>query len=221
MRGEWNPANGQLEESQYPGNPMVLHTPSAKSGRPRPATVGIEVNLTVQPNSCLVSILFCRYSVCRNPCMAPERKTNIPRTEAMDSKAASVPTSPVAASALRSFLLPQGVSPERMAVNTGGREERRRGLLVNTARAGGVTAMLAEVPSIPRSTAINTWDSERDVNLLRLDGVLFESIPLIDGRDGACRRAMSPQMAWEARRKHAVHDPDLTILAYGLPLCED
>jgi hypothetical protein len=200
---EWNSANGQLGESRYLGNPTVLHTPFAKSGRPRPGTVGIGVNLTVQPNSRLVNIRSCRYSIFRNPCMAPERTTSIPRTEAMDSKAARVPTPPVASSALRSFLFPQGVPPERMALNTGDEEGRRRGPLVNTTRAGGMTAMLAEVPSIPRRIAITSWASERDINLLSLDRVRFESVPLIDGRDGTLRRAMSPQLAWEARRKHA------------------
>jgi hypothetical protein len=89
-----------------------------------------------------------------------------------------------------------------MALNTGDEEGRRRGLLVNTSRASGVTAMLAEVPSIPRRIAITSWAFERDINLLSLDRVCFESVPLIDGRDGT-RRAMSPQLAWEARRKHA------------------
>jgi hypothetical protein len=56
MMGEWNSSNGQLGESQYPGNPTVLHTPFAMSGRPRPATVRNEVNLTVQPNSRAVSV---------------------------------------------------------------------------------------------------------------------------------------------------------------------
>jgi hypothetical protein len=202
--GEWNSANGQLGEPKYPGNPMVLHTPFAKSGRPRPETVGIEVNLTVQPNSRAVSIPFFRHRVCRNPCTGPERSTNIPRSEVMDSKADTrVSTWPVAALAIRSFLFPQEASPERMALNTGGGQERRRGLLVNTARAGGATAMLAEVPSVPRRIPITTWTSERDVNLLSLERVRFESLPLIDGRDGTRRRAMSPQLAWEARRKHA------------------
>jgi hypothetical protein len=91
--------------------------------------------------------------------MAPERTTSSPRTEAMESNAARVPTSPVASSALRSFLFPQRVSPERMALNTGGEEGRRRGLLINTARAGGVTSMLAEVPSIARRIAITSWAS--------------------------------------------------------------
>jgi hypothetical protein len=95
------------------------------------------------------------------------------------------------------------MSPERMAVNTGGGEERRRGLLVYTARTGGVTAALAEVPSIPRRIEITSWASERDVKLLSLDRVRFESVPLIDGRDGTRRLAMSPQLAWESRRKHA------------------
>jgi hypothetical protein len=70
--GEWNSANGQLGEPQYPGNPTVLHTPFAKSGRPRTVTVGIEVNLTVQPDSRAVIIpFFCRHRVCRNPCTNP------------------------------------------------------------------------------------------------------------------------------------------------------
>jgi hypothetical protein len=56
--------------------------------------------------------------------------------EAMDGKADTrVPSSPVAASAIRSFIFPQGASPERMASNAGGGEERRLGKLVNTARA--------------------------------------------------------------------------------------
>jgi hypothetical protein len=63
--------------------------------------------------------------------------------------------------------------------------------------------MLAEVPSIPRRIPITTWESEGDVNLLSLDRVRFESVPLIDGRDGARRRAMSLQLAWEVRRQHA------------------
>jgi hypothetical protein len=46
-----------------------------------------------------------------------------------------------------------------MALNTGGEEGRRRGLLINTARAGGVTSMLAEVPSIARRIAITSWAS--------------------------------------------------------------
>jgi hypothetical protein len=121
---------------------MVLDTPFAKSGRPRPATVGIEVNLTVQLNSRAVSIPYCRHSICRNPCMEFESNTDLPRSEAIDSNADTrVPTSPVAASAIQSFRLPQGASTERMALNKGGREERRRGLLVNTARAGGATEM--------------------------------------------------------------------------------
>jgi hypothetical protein len=63
--------------------------------------------------------------------------------------------------------------------------------------------MLAEIPSVPRRIPITTWASERDVNLLSLDHVRFESVPLIDGRDGTRRREMSPQLAWEARRQHA------------------
>jgi hypothetical protein len=63
--------------------------------------------------------------------------------------------------------------------------------------------MLAEVPSISRRIAITSWASEREVNLLSLDRVRFESVPLIDGRDGTRRRAMGPQLAWEVRRKHA------------------
>jgi hypothetical protein len=114
MMGERNSANGQLGEPRYPGNPMVLHTPFAKSGRPRPATVGIEANLTVQPNIRAASIPFCRHSVFRNPCMASELSTRIPRLGAMDSKADTrVPASPVTASALRGFLFSQGVSPGR------------------------------------------------------------------------------------------------------------
>ena len=62
--------------------------------------------------------------------------------------------------------------------------------------------MASDVPNVPRRIPITTWASERDVNLLSLDRVRFESVPLIDGRDGA-RRRMSPQLAWEARRKHA------------------
>jgi hypothetical protein len=136
--------------------------------------------------------------------MEPYHHTNIPQSEAMASKTEThVPTSAVAASAILSFLFPQGVSPEHMVANTGGGEERRRGLLVNTARAGGATAMLAEVPSVPRRIPITTWESERDVNLLCLERIRFESVPVIDGRDGTRRRAMSPQLAWEARRKHA------------------
>jgi hypothetical protein len=46
-----------------------------------------------------------------------------------------------------------------MALNTGDEEGRRRGLLINTARAGGVTSMLAEVPSIARRIAITSWAS--------------------------------------------------------------
>jgi hypothetical protein len=76
-------------------------------------------------------------------------------------------------------------------------------MLLNTARAGGVTAMLAEVPSIPRRIAITSWASERDINLLSLYRVRFESVTLIDGRDGTRRRAVSPQLSLEARRKHA------------------
>jgi hypothetical protein len=145
----------------------------------------------------------CRFSVFRYPCMAPERNTSIPRTEAMDSKAARVPTSPVASSALRSFLFPQRVSPECMAMNTGVGEVLKRELLVNTARTGGGTAILAEVPSIPRRIVITSWASEQDVNLLSLDRVSFESVPLIHGRDGTRRWEMSPQLVLEARRKHA------------------
>jgi hypothetical protein len=136
--------------------------------------------------------------------MEPEHNTDIPQSEAMASQAETrVPTSAVAASAIRSFLFPQGKSPEHMAANTGGAEERRRGLLVNTARAGGITAMLAEVPGVSRRIPITTWESERDVNLLCLDRIRFESVPVIDGRVGTRRRAMNPQLAWEARRKHA------------------
>ena len=62
--------------------------------------------------------------------------------------------------------------------------------------------MASDVPNVPRRIPITTWASERDVNLVSLDRVRFESVPLIDGRDGA-RRRMSPQLAWEARRKHA------------------
>jgi hypothetical protein len=135
--------------------------------------------------------------------MEPEHNTNIPQSDAMASKAETrVPTSAVAALAIRRFVFPQGVSPEHMAANNGGGEERRRVLLVNTDRAGGVTAMLAEVPSVPRRIPITTWESERDVNLLCLDRVRYESVPVVDGRDGTRRRAMSPQLAWEARRKH-------------------
>jgi hypothetical protein len=64
--------------------------------------------------------------------------------------------------------------------------------LVNTAMDGGATAMLAEVPSISRRIAITSWASEREVNSLSLDRVRFESVPLIDGRDGTRRRAMGP-----------------------------
>jgi hypothetical protein len=80
MRGEWNSANGRLGEPRYPGNPTVLHTPFAKSGRPRPATVGIGVNLTVQPNSRAVIIpFFCRHRVCRNPCTDPNSTRPYPK----------------------------------------------------------------------------------------------------------------------------------------------
>jgi hypothetical protein len=48
-----------------------------------------------------------------------------------------------------------------------------------------------------------TWASERDVNLMCLDRVRFESIPVSEGGGGLRRRAMIPQLAWEARRKHA------------------
>jgi hypothetical protein len=63
--------------------------------------------------------------------------------------------------------------------------------------------MLAEIPSVPRRMQITTLVSERDVNLLSLDRVRFESVHLIDGRDGTRRRVMSTQLAWEERRKHA------------------
>ena len=63
--------------------------------------------------------------------------------------------------------------------------------------------MLPDVLRVPRRVPITTWASERGVNLLSLDCVRFESVTLVDGRDGARRRMMSPQLAWEARRKHA------------------
>jgi hypothetical protein len=89
-----------------------------------------------------------------------------------------------------------------MALNTVDEDGRRRGLLVITTRAGGVTAMLAEVPRIPRRIAITSWAYERDINLLRCDRVRFESLLLMHGRDGTRRRAMSPQLAREVRREH-------------------
>ena len=107
------------------------------------------------------------------------------------------------------FNYPPGDLAERVL---GRGRERGYRRLEQTANTAGTDAnhprdfgpvMEADVPADPRRIPFTTWASERDVALLCLDRVRFESVPTIGGRDGLRRRVMSPQLAWEARRKHA------------------
>jgi hypothetical protein len=61
------------------------------------------------------------------------------------------------------------------------------------------TAMAGTARRMP----FKTWAAERDVNVLCLDRVRFDSVPVTVGQGDLRRMPTSPQMAWEARRKHA------------------
>jgi hypothetical protein len=54
-----------------------------------------------------------------------------------------------------------------------------------------------------RRIPFKTWAAERDIRLICLDRVRFDSVPVTVGQGDLRRPPTSPQMAWEARRKHA------------------
>ena len=123
------------------------------------------------------------------------------------------------------FNYPQGDLAERFLGRGRERGYRRSEQTANTAGTdanhprGTGPGMAANIPADHRRIPFTTWASERDVALLCLDRVRFESVPTIGGRDGLRRRVMSPQLAWEARRKHApCAIPIPPRVGYGLPL---
>jgi hypothetical protein len=61
------------------------------------------------------------------------------------------------------------------------------------------TAMAGTARQMP----YKAWAAERDVNVLCLDRVRFDSVPVTVGQGDLRRMPTSSQMAWEARRKHA------------------